>query len=400
MKRSANTSGWPNSRTIVATTILAVLCVGFAHAADTVRICAYNILNYSLSNDGGRTDAFKRILDAIRPDLLVCSEVINATMGPHFVTNILTYAPFAATPFIDGRDTDNQLLYNQNMFTFLSQRVISTELRNIAEYTLQINPESDRLPDTLVIYSLHLKANNDASAAAQRSREIAALQLAVTNQDYVIACGDFNVYSPSEAAYQQLVSPTVGRRFVDPLGTEWQRDASLFAGWYTQSTRMTNAQGCVVGSTGGLDDRFDYIFVSEQLAPWLVPGSYTAFGNDSTSRLNSPLNEPPNKAVSAELAEALVCVSDHLPVYVDVVLGRTPASVATRDVHSLTIERVGDVVRIHHCSLGQPIRIINITGSIVSEWVADAPTVSLPLHAIPPGLYFVEHDNKRAVVIP
>ena len=76
------------------------------------------------------------------------------------------------------------------------------------------------------------------------------------------------------------------------------------------------------GSSGGLDDRFDFIFISEALqdssAFRYLPGSYTAFGNDGL-HFNYNVNEARNKVVPDSIADALYYASDHLPVYLDFV---------------------------------------------------------------------------------
>jgi hypothetical protein len=113
------------------------------------------------------------------------------------------------------------------------------------------------------------------------------------------------------------------------MGSNWRRNTAEFASIYTQSTRLTNISGCGGGVDGGIDDRFDYIFLSNELSPRLVSNSYTVFGNDGVQRFNKAIDDPINTKVSAEIAQALKCASDHLPVYTDIVLGDQEASVST-----------------------------------------------------------------------
>jgi hypothetical protein len=82
---------------------------------------------------------------------------------------------------------------------------------------------------------------------------------------------------------------------------------------------------------GGVDDRFDFILPSTELAPRLIKGSYTHVGNDGVPRLNSGIDNPVNKKYSPEMVDALKCGSDHMPIYVDMVLGDVPASVDNAD---------------------------------------------------------------------
>jgi len=296
-------------------------------AADTVRVCSYNVLNYSLSNDDGRTPMYAAIMNEIRPDVLMCTEVVDATMGPRFVTDVLTHAPFAATPFIDGFDTDGQLFYNQLKFDFIDQQRISTALRDIAEFTL-VTKHNDGLPeDTVVFYAMHLKASDGSQNETARMLEVQRFRASVSAQPYVVIGGDMNFYSTNESGYQHFLQPPTGRSFVDPLGTSWSRNNAQWTHIYTQCTRLSIASGCGGGVDGGMDDRFDYFFISPQLQPRFVSNSYIAYGNDGPARLNKSINDPPNTIVTAEIANALHCASDHLPIYMDIVLGDIQASV-------------------------------------------------------------------------
>ncbi len=301
------------------------------HAADTVRVCSYNLLKFSQGNEDGRIPQFKRILDSIRPDIVVCSEVADASVGPRFVSEVLTYEPFAATPYYDGPDTEIMVLYNQRVLRLLGTNRIPTELRDIFETTLEHLDAQGRPDDTLVVYGLHLKASSSSSDEAQRSREIAVLTSRMTSKRFALICGDYNVYRPDEPALQALIGPSASRRFIDPLGSNWRRNDASFASYYTQCTRATTISGCGGGVDGGIDDRFDFILPSAELAPRVLTSTYTAFGNDGAVRFNKSINDPPNQKVSAEIASALLCASDHLPIYVDVILGDIPASVDDAD---------------------------------------------------------------------
>ena len=161
-----------------------------AIAADTVRVCAYNVLRYTADNEDGRLPQFKMILDSIQPDLLVCVEVADATMGPRFVTDVLTWAPFAASPYIDGPDMNAQLFYDQEQFDLVGQRRIPTSLRDIAEFTLTTRPDAGFEKDTVVVYGVHLKASSSSSDAQRRAEEVAAMMSSMSTSRYVIIGGD------------------------------------------------------------------------------------------------------------------------------------------------------------------------------------------------------------------
>lgn len=362
-------------------------------AADTIRICAYNILKFSRDNEDGRIPQFKMIMDSIRLDVLVCQEVADNTAGPRFVSEVLTWAPFAATPYSDGPDTDNMVVYNQEKFDLVSTRRIPTELRDIFETTLALRTDNPTSNDTLVVYSVHLKAQDNTSDMQQRAREMNALTSTITSKRFAIVCGDFNVYSPSEPALQALIGPTAKRSFVDPLGTSWRRNDAAYASFYSQCTRATTVSGCGGGVDGGVDDRFDFILPSSELAPRVITSTYTHVGNDGAPRLNSGIDVPANKKYSAEMVAALKCGSDHMPVYVDMVLGDIPASV--NDVESF-----GGVTS-HDGALTVPpstraTYVYAIDGTLVST-VTESNNATR-IDGLLQGVYAVRNGNQTTLV--
>ncbi|MFN4908429.1 MAG: hypothetical protein ACK5H0_05265, partial [Bacteroidota bacterium] len=339
---------------------------------------------------------FKRILDSIRPDIVVCSEVADASVGPRFVSEVLTWDPFAATPYYDGPDTEITVLYNQRVLRLLGTKRIPTELRDIFETTLE-HLDSQGVPDdTLVVYGVHLKASSSTSDEQQRTREVTALTSRMTTSRNVIVAGDYNVYRPDEPALQALIGPSAIRRFIDPLGSNWRRNDASFASYYTQCTRATTISGCGGGVDGGIDDRFDFILPSAELAPRVLTSTYTAFGNDGAIRFNRSINDPPNQKVSTEIAAALLCASDHLPIYVDVVLGDIPASVDesgqrqwwTSDGHTITIAPGTPDVSVYS---SQGRRVAFLPTSSATQRLEDLPT----------GAYILlqNQQNARALIV-
>ena len=366
------------------------------YASDTVRLCSYNLLKFSQSNEAGRVPLFARILDSIRPDIVVCSEVSDATAGPRFVSEVMTWAPFAATPYYDGPDTEIMVLYDQERLRLVTTRRIPTELRDIFETTLEHLNAQGVPDDTLVVYGLHLKASSSTSDEQQRAREINVLTSQMTSKRHVIVAGDYNVYRPDEPALQALIGPSAARRFVDPLGTNWRRNDAAFASYYTQCTRLTTISGCGGGVDGGIDDRFDFILPSSELTPRILTSTYTAFGNDGSVRFNRSINDPPNQKVSAAIADALLCASDHLPIYVDVLLGDVPASVNdaqgtlwwTCDGHTITVAPETPDVTVY---TSQGRRVAYLPTSAASQRICDLPT----------GMYILQQStqNARAMIV-
>jgi len=368
------------NRIVLIATVSLVLqgfVAGRLHAADTLRICTYNVLKYSQSNEKGRTAMFGRILNEIRPHILACQEVDDASIISRFVNDVFTWGSYASASFTDGPDTDNMLFYDQERLNLLTQRRLPTELRDIAEYTLATRPRDGMQPDTIVVYSMHLKASDGSANAQQRGREATVVRNNLTAARYVVACGDLNLYSTQEPAYIAFTSTTAGMGFVDPVGSNWVRNVERHSAIYTQSTRTATDGACGGGVGGGVDDRFDYIFLSEPLSQRLVPNTYRVFGNDGVPRLNSAINNPPNQAVSAQLADDLQCASDHLPVTCAVVVGDVPASL--RGDNMLPMPSLWPTVADTHVTItglqpGEPYAVYTTAGDLVFTGSASAPS--------------------------
>ena len=177
------------------------------------------------------------------------------------------------------------------------------------------------------IYGVHFKASSGSSNAQQRLTEATILRqhLNSVSGSYFIVAGDFNIYSNSastEPAFNMLTgeSDNNGGRLFDPIDRigNWHNNSS-FSDVHTQSPRTTSFGG---GANGGMDDRFDWLFVSEsilnnQSRMVYIDDSYTAFGNDG-NHFNDAINSGNNFSVSEQIADALHDASDHLPVYMDV----------------------------------------------------------------------------------
>jgi hypothetical protein len=224
--------------------------------------------------------------------------------------------------FFDGPDTDNLLFYNQNKFSLYSQQQIPTQLRDISEYVLYYNNQINLVSDTsfIYVYSIHLKAGNSPVNEDLRRQEAESFKQFLVNNnrnERLIIGGDFNFYYASEPGCQEILYGQ-GLNLLDPINQmgNWHNSSS-FNNIHTQSTRSATG-GYAGGAYGGMDDRFDIIFVSNDAingASGLkyIENTYIAEGQDG-SYFNQALNNVNNSQVSQEIANALFYMSDHLPV--------------------------------------------------------------------------------------
>ena len=198
------------------------------------------------------------------------------------------------------------------------------------------------------IYNSHFKAGTSSADQNRRLNEAQALRADADQLDSapLIYAGDFNIRSDQEEMYRHLLSDGEGRA-LDPLGrgTTWH-DRSASRVLHTQSpVRTARFAGQV---TGGIDDRFDFQLVSDELNDSegmdYIPGSYHVFGNNGSHGLNGEITDgtgaPPN------VLEALANSSDHLPVVADyqlpawmrVAVSRSNAVVALNSMAAITVD--------------------------------------------------------------
>ena len=310
--------------------IISLLLLVATLDASTTRFLTYNILNYS--DDSSREENYISILELIEPNLIVAQEIISQTGYDNFknhVLEVLEPSSWLGAPFINQTaQQDIALYFKHEDFTYINTNAINTAqssgTRDVIEWTMMHNQSGIEFN----IYGVHLKASSGTSNAAQRLEEVTILRNHLNNlnpNSKFIVAGDFNIYSnnsTSEPAFDMLTSEgenSQGQLF-DPINRigNWHNNSS-FADVHTQSPRTTQFGG---GANGGMDDRFDWLFISESMLSTesdvhYMEDTYEVLGNDG-NHFNDAINNGNNSAVSNEIANALHSASDHLPVYMDV----------------------------------------------------------------------------------
>jgi len=281
----------------------------------SIRVVTHNALNFG-GNDGDRLPYFETILNDIDADIFLFQEIEDAVGGELLLSALNNgTSNFSGTIYLSGPDTNNYLIYRNSLITFASQDTISTNLRDFSEFELIIDGNLVRF------YSCHLRASTGNEN--ERLEEVTILRDRLNQlpegSEFIIV-GDMNFYTSSEPGYQKFIADetnNIGRAedLSDQVGN-WNNNSN-FAGVHTQSTRTTQFGG---GASGGLDDRFDFIFSSYQLNNGTgleyIDDTITSFGNDG-EHFNQSINDGTNSVVSPEVADALYNASDHLPVYAD-----------------------------------------------------------------------------------
>lgn len=334
--------------------ICAALVCATGSASAQLRVAQWNVTNYS----GGRIADFQTAIYGVfngrsmAPDVLLGEEFISQAGVDTFLT-LLNGAPgspgdWAASPFIDGPDTDCAFFWRTSKIDFLGVTIAATadgtsgQPRNTYRYDIRLRGYTSP-GATIACYASHMKAG---SASADQSRRLVEAQRIRANAEtlpagwHFLLGGDFNIQSSSQAAYATLVGSLesdTGRLF-DPIATpgNWNNNSGF---------RFVHTQDPI--GAGGMDDRHDQLLVSASLIDgdgldyigdpaipystmtWDDPNhSYRSWGNDGTS-FDAALTVAGNTMVGPAIAQALRNAANgggHLPVFLDL---RVPAAIAS-----------------------------------------------------------------------
>ena len=374
-----------------------------AFSQDSLRVMYHNILNFP-SAGSNRIDTLRTILTYAKPDVYVVCELETEAGGDMILNealNVNGQTNYQRVAFVDGGTfTNNLLFYNADKLGFISQEEIGTVLRDINTYVLYYKaPNLTAQSDTIYLnfFACHLKAGS--SDYQQRNTEIQQAKYymnSIANQiENVFIGGDMNVYSGFESAILTMKN-TGSVPLFDPIdvAANWSGDWN-YADIHTQSTRTGGLQG---GAGGGMDDRFDLIFVSEDVLDndngvKYINNSYQALGQDG-NHFNDNINDGFNSAAPDSVINALYYASDHLPVIMDVVLDET-ANIKKEKVdfpgvyynvleHAINFSKLG----------GEPykLKLFDLSGQLVLEYEGSSGSINLP--AIPAGIYLVKMRYK------
>lgn len=415
-------------------------------AQETITVMQYNLTYYgstdadpgfdcntSTNNVASKDGYLSTILNEVNPDVFCANEIMIKTTGDNnynsnrILSNVLgsDYEKAEATGYFIG----NMLFYKKDKLGLVKQSNIDKDLsgawlvREIDFYTLyykdaDLATHQDTIYMTFVV--AHLKAGE--SSDAERSLATAAAMDYIENNDLgknIFFMGDLNVYSDQDQAYQNLTNYTNSSvNFFDPVNQEGEwHNGSAYRLYHTQSTRSSSNDngGCFV--SGGLDDRFDFVLINNDIRDNISgvhykSGSYKAFGQDASATNNgTPLNTTNNSVVSTTVAQALFDMSDHLPIVMELDITQGPLAINEQDVvSSLEFNNpISNELNIN-LALRQNIRdlsinIYDITGKrIMSNPVTvknDRIYQSINTALLPQGIYIlniVDTNNQTSLV--
>lgn len=315
----------------------------FASAQDTITVMQYNLLEYGNYNSGWascfetnnntqqKDEDIRTILKYVKPDIFTVNEfgasdaICNDFMRHNLNIEGVNYWKSDNRINYANSNIINHIFYNSNKFGMKKRVALRTEPRDTDVYELYCKTASLAAGDTikLICVVAHLKAgmNYESSRRAQLQTAMDYIYQHYP-EDNVLIMGDFNMYSSSETGYQ-LLTRTYSHSdicFVDPLesvgGVGPWNENSNYAQYHTQATASWIDNDC--RSTGGMDDRFDFILMADEIAFGYhniryVRDSYKAVGNDGR-HFNQSINQGSNSSAPQDVIEAVFDCSDHLPV--------------------------------------------------------------------------------------
>tara|TARA_R110000850_G_scaffold274786_2_gene412794 strand:+ start:25793 stop:27040 length:1248 start_codon:yes stop_codon:yes gene_type:complete len=297
----------------------------------TIKTMFYNVFEFPEAPPSNRTELLRDIIQFYDPDIFMICELQNDLGADLILNNSLNIdnVLYERAPFIANQSGPAELhqmvFFKSDKFSLETVDVIVTNVRDINRYQLKVNTDDQATnPLFIDLYVAHLKSSTGTANQQERLQMVTQFTDYISNLDassYFIFAGDLNVYTASEPAYQHLLNPGNPVTFQDPLDApgSWQDNAN-FAYLHTQSTRLSSG-GFGGGAGAGLDDRFDFILLSENMFdnPELmyVEDTYKAFGNNGNC-LNNRIDSPDcDGFYDQNLRDRLYLMSDHLPVVMD-----------------------------------------------------------------------------------
>lgn len=407
-----------------------VLCFWSISSLGQTNIKAmfYNTLNYNSDTESqNRTLHLKTILETVQPDLFMVCELKNEMASDYLYTNaILPFKQsFEKAPFKYSDSPATNLLqmvyYNSAKLALEQTSVIPTQIRDINHYTFKVNIKSTNSnPIRIEVFVTHLKASRGQDNREKRNASattfIRELERLPTDS-YVLFAGDFNFYTSNESGFQTIINSSNPIKIIDPINRlctafpDDNRDHfdedydstyfwnnNSFSDVHSQSTRTSSLSD---GSGGGMDDRFDFIMISENLKNsnnlFYKSGSYKTIGNNGNCYNSFVSSTSCSGEFSQNLRNALYQFSDHLPITLDLEVASTLSLNKTASIKFLNSNIVKDFISIQVSNQNlKKINIYNHLGQKVKTIdLKNQKEITINLESFSKGVYYLSADSLQ-----
>jgi len=398
--------------------LLVAQLIGYILIAQTnIKAMSYNLEDYPEAPPTNRDLYLKTIVNSEQPDLLMVCELQSQT-GADEILNVSLQTKdnhYKSAPFVTNQsqpyDNLQQLVYyNSHKLILESQNIIATSVRDINHYVFLLNTiTKDTNPLYLDVFVTHLKASSDTASEQKRltaTQNFTTYLSSVPTSHYILFGGDFNFYSSSEPGLQEIIKTTNPIIMVDPINMlgSWHNN-STYKTIHTQATRAYQLNG--YGAYGGLDDRFDFIFMSKNLQNGTdlhyVNNSYKAVGNNGNCFNLSINNTSCTGTYSQSLRDTLYTMSDHLPVVLELQTPENTLSVKKNILLPLIELENGNIVnnqlfiKTNANYTNQHIYIYNQLGQKVKTFfIKKENSTPLDISNLSSGFYYIKLSDSKA----
>lgn len=399
-------------------------------AQDTLNILQYNLMYYGLNDVGcnstnnnidTKNNYLKDIIDYVNPDIFTVNEIYaDANAQDYLLNNVFlenNHTGFKRAE-VHGSYLTQQVFYNAQKVELKSVNYIDGYPRDAHVYKFFYRAKENENGDTVFFNCIvvHLKAGGTSSDEQNRSNLTQNIMnyIARYSAENFMLMGDFNVYSSSETAFQNLVAPSNSDlKFNDPVNQigEWHNNEN-YTKVHTQSTQF---YGTDCASGGGLDDRFDFILINNKLADinnsiHYLTDSYQAVGNDG-NHFNDGIDYQGNNSVPANVLRALANNSDHLPVNAKFIINQTgmPTSIKTPEFAKLQITNPANqnllftIFSDKFINQNLSIEIYSLSGKKFKQTNLQTYSkqiqYSIPITELPNGMYILSIRNTKGNTI-
>ena len=386
-------------------------------AQNTIKTMFYNVLEFPELNPN-RITLLQDILQDYSPDIFMVCE-LQSQEGADVILNVGLNSNgnsnYSAAPYFEnqsgGGDLQQALFYRNDMFVLENTEIINTPVRDINKYTLLLNTESqDTNPIRIYAYVTHLKSSQGSANQQLRLSMVEAFvndTQQLEDDAFVLFAGDFNIYTSTEPAYLEILDQTNSVAMEDPIDTPgaWNNNED-FREVHTQSTRMSSS-GFGGGAGGGLDDRFDFIMVSQNMMtnPNLQykTDSYKAYGNNGNCYNNNINDINCGGVYNQIIRDALYNMSDHLPVVMEletdqeIVILEVPQQQLAQPF-SLKRTLVSDVLTIYAPqwdTQNDTFGVYNSLGQEILDFKINATTTTINVAQLAKGVYYITNKSSN-----
>jgi len=384
------------------------------NAQTEIKLMSYNLLHFPTGTSYDRTADLRYIIDSYQPDIFMVCELESETGSDMILNNCLNYSSdkYNGASFIENtssmyRDLQQMLYYNKQMFEMTYQTLVVTPIRDINHYTLKMRTENQSTqPIYIEVYVAHLKASggtNNEQTRLDMVNEFTNDLQNIPSGHYVIFAGDFNLYSASEPAYQEIIDNSNAIVMKDPVNSpgSWHNNYD----YRILHTQATHSQSNSTFVGGGIDDRFDFIMLSENMFnnPELqyIDNSYKSYGNNGNCFNKAITNSDCDSAeYDFNLRSHLYNMSDHLPVTLSLETDQSIILGMQHNELSSTYRIIPNPVQHSFSIHGKEneilaIDIFNSTGQRVMVIPAYHSFAKIDTNSLSPGMYFIRIQKEN-----